>query len=407
VESWIRFAALTTGCHKLLPVYCDLSMKLVLVSSDVVWDKARNAPYNGIQAALDSVIQSGNGVFLVSSHVEPPWLRKFFPLIKFQGCPFKSRQNGQIVQSLLDVNKDNGLKHSDVVVFGVSDADFFMAVHSQTLLARCEWAANKGERIKAYGLPVREPKGIVTLLNILRDNEPWYFQGHGPQLEIFALTDAGTITELDSGALILKAKLKNCLKAGVVQNRKEFIAHLLSSLCATDTARTVDWWAWYPSSKANSEHTEVMREFCRLAQTTFGRKTRGPLFVRHKTAAARHMQKGSRTDPRMQIESVHLNPDYRGHLEGKTVAILDDYLTYGLSFGVASAILKKAGVARVLGIAMGKFGDCAEVYDIAIEQDDVFAPITAFKSEGYHDMMGKTSSAAQKDFTDKFKYLLS
>src|SRR5438067_1410111 len=105
-------------------------MKLVLTSTDVLWDKSKNAPYAGIEAALNSVIQGGNAVFLVSSHREPPWLRQHFPLIKFQHCPFKSRRNGQIVQDILNVNKNNGLKPSDVVIFGVSDADFFMAVHS-------------------------------------------------------------------------------------------------------------------------------------------------------------------------------------------------------------------------------------------------------------------------------------
>ena len=54
-------------------------MKLVLVSSDVLWDKSQNSPYEGIQATLDSVLKDGNDVFLVSSHAEPPWLKKLSP----------------------------------------------------------------------------------------------------------------------------------------------------------------------------------------------------------------------------------------------------------------------------------------------------------------------------------------
>jgi len=380
-------------------------MKLVLVSSDVLWDKSRNSPYDGIQAILNSVLKDGNEVFLVSSHAEPAWLKKVFPKIKFQSCSFQERRNGQIVQDILDANKQDGLRHSDVVILGASDPDFFMAVNSRTLLCRCEWAP-KGDRIKFYGLPVREPKGIPTLVNILRDKQPWYFQLQTSDLDIFALTDAGTITELNLRARILKDKLKSCLKSGIVQNRKEFIAHLLSSLCATDAARAVDWWGWYPSSEANNEDSEVMGNFCRFAQTTFGRNTRGALFVRHKDAPPRHLQESNRTDPTDQIQTVHLNPKYRGYLEGKTVAVLDDYTTHGLSFGVASAILKKAGVAKVLGIAMGKFGSRGEVYKINITQDDVFIPITGFQNRGYRDMVGTINTAAQKDFTEKFKFLL-
>jgi hypothetical protein len=379
-------------------------VKLILVSANALWDKKSNAPYECISDSLQTVVNRGNAVFLVSSHAEPPWLKKHFEFVRFQPCSFKTRQSGDIIQALLDANTKNGLRHSDVMVLGSCNADLFMAANSRTLLVRCDWVELE-DRIKNYGLSLREPKGISKLVEILADNEPWYFHWGASNMEVFALTDAGTIGELDSGIIKLKARLKGCLKEGRIQNRKEFIAHLLSSLYATDSVRSVDVWGWYPSSTARNEKNEVMTEFCSLARTTFGRKTKGPLFVRHQTASKRHFQKGNRMDPREQIQTVYINPAYRNLLNGKTVAVLDDYLTYGLSFGVASAMLFTAGVNKVIGIAMGKFGHCAQTYNIQIH-DDVYAPIHNFRDGGHCEMRGKTSGAAQADFAKKFQHLM-
>jgi hypothetical protein len=379
-------------------------VKLVLVSTNVLWDDRARAPHSQIQDALKAIVAQGHAVCLISSHNEPVWLKKYFSFVQFQTCSFQCRQSGQIVQSILDANTKNSLKHSDVIVLGASNADLFMAANSQTLLARCNWV-HLEDRIRNYGLPVREPKGISKLIEFLRDRDPWYFHWQASDTEVFSLTNAGTIGELDAGIVRLNVKLKGCLKEGKIQNRKEFIAHLLSSLYATDTVRSIDVWGWYPSSVAGNENNEVMREFCTLARTMFGRRTKGPLFVRHKTASARHRQKGDRTDPSEQIQTVHINPAYKGLIEGKTIGVLDDYLTHGLSFGVASSLLFKAGAKKVVGITMGKFGHCAQVWDIQIH-DDAYAPIRNFRDSGYYEMRGKTSSAAQAGFAKKFQHLM-
>jgi hypothetical protein len=62
-----------------------------------------------------------------------------------------------------------------------------------------------------------------------------------------------------------------------------------------------------------------MDDFVDLARETFKRRTRGPLFIRHTTAAKRHRQPGrDRTDPSSQIKTIHINPEYRGKLAGAT-----------------------------------------------------------------------------------------
>jgi hypothetical protein len=380
-------------------------MKLVLVSSAVLWDKARGAIYPDVASSLEKLSQQKDAIFFVSSHKEPPWLKANFPFVRFQPCDYKTKQSGEIVQRLLDANKGK-LKHSDVVVLGGTNADFFMAVQSQTLLVRCEWTPLE-DRIRHYGIPLREAKAIPQLVEVLRDKEPWYFKYTSKFLDVFSLTNSGTIGETDAGILQLIDRLKGCLKEGAVRNRDEFTAHLLSSLYVTDAFREVDWWGWYPSSQIITG-PEVMESFCTLARTTFHRNSKGPLFTRHKSTIRRshHRKEIDNDDPTSEITTLHLNPAYEGHLEGKTIAVLDDYLTYGLSFGVASALFKKAGVSKVLGVAMGKFGNRGLVYDIQINTDKIYQPITDFTASTTHSMNGEVRKAAQQDFAAKFKHLL-
>ena len=55
------------------------------------------------------------------------------------------------------------------------------------------------------------------------------------------------------------------------------------------------------------------------------------------------------------LDSININPYYRGKLSGKTVCILDDYVTNWPSFEALRNLLLKAGVARVIFVAIGRF----------------------------------------------------
>lgn len=108
-----------------------------------------------------------------------------------------------------------------------------------------------------------------------------------------------------------------------------------------------------------------------------------PLFIRHRPSLKRSDKscKESREDPSDQIKSIHINPFYRERIKKRNVFIIDDCTTYGVSFSVAYALLKKAGANSVTGIALGKFGNCLKFYNIEIESDP-FNPINNYKFKG-------------------------
>jgi hypothetical protein len=378
--------------------------KLILTSKAAILD-ATGKPYPGVIEALREVYTNGSPT-IVLSNLPKPRLWDDHGFLKFHECGFiRSRGSGKIVGEILAGSANKGLRHSDIIVLGAKDRDFFMAVNSRSLLIRCDWAAPLEDRIANYGVPFAKPANIPAVVRLLEGGAPWYFVHTGGFLTIYAQTNAGTKFETDAKMIRLVESLRNCLKSGAAHLAKAFMLHFLSSIYSTEQFSDVDVWGFYPSSNSTNIEEEIMADFCREARVTFGQRTRGPLFIRHKASPRRHLGGGDRTDPTSQLATVHLNPRYRGRLQGKTVAVLDDYLTYGVSFGVAAALLKSAGAAHVFGAALGKFGSCANCYRISINSDP-FAPLDDYSAHGYTYMDGQIDANAQSSFLDKFLPLL-
>lgn len=77
--------------------------------------------------------------------------------------------------------------------------------------------------------------------------------------------------------------------------------------------------------------------------------------------------------------------------------MIDDVTTYGVSFGVAAAFLRKAGAASVTGVGLGKFGNQLRHCDIDISSDP-FKPVVAggFTIGETTWLQGTTSAVAQQ-----------
>lgn len=145
------------------------------------------------------------------------------------------------------------------------------------------------------------------------------------------------------------------------------------------------FWGVFPSSASDNSDSEVLSDFTHRLRTTVSKvrmaRKGEPLFVRHKPSTKRSSA-GSRTDrldPTEQIETIHLNPKYRGNLTGRNVIVVDDCTTHGVSFGVAAALLRKAGANSVTCIALGKFGRSLRDYQIDITSDP-FQPLNLAKN---------------------------
>lgn len=376
-------------------------IKLILLSSGVVWDSEkmsiRTEVLDALKVAKDTEVQ----IELVSIGPKPAWIEQTDGVVGFFRCAAGDRKSGRFIDKLIEHNKKLDLKKSEILILGAKDADFFMAVNSQTLFVCAGWIPDLEEKPKLYGVRIDTPGSLNLVLNLLRSKEPWYFQSNAQTQKTFALTNAGTFGVTDEQTVKVVEALRSCLKDGFEKRKATFIVHLLSSLNVTERFRAAKWWGWYPSSESSDS---VMKDFATLAREQFKRLTRGPILIRHRPTQKRHTQRGAnRTDPSQQLETIHVNPEYRDRLKGETVVILDDYLTYGVSFGVANALLRKAGAADVICVAMGKFGDRAQSYDIEIS-GDVFRPLSKedFRLIGIDSLPGEVEGQAQLDFVEKF-----
>lgn len=161
-------------------------------------------------------------------------------------------------------------------------------------------------------------------------------------------------------------------------------------------------WGVYPSSGNTNRSDEVLSDFTHRLRTTVSRvwyaSREEPLFIRHSASVKRSsgQSQGDRTDPTGQVTTIHLNPFYADKIGGKNVVVIDDCTTYGVSFGVAAALLRSAGARSVRGIALGKFGNRLGHYNIQISTNP-FAPVdqAGFQVISEQQFIGQTDHTAQ------------
>ena len=349
----------------------------------------------------------GSHVFVsVSDRPAPSWFKTNFPWLKYCNAPSfggGSRKSGKFVAGLLDLNKTLNLRKSQLVMLGYGEADVPMYANSQSVLIRCDWRSDLHPKIRPYGIPCPTVSALPPILKLLNEEHPWFFTHTDNVCDTYCLTNAATRVGSDEELKALAAQLQSCLKAGNPKKRQEFIVHLLSSFYATDIFRAADLWSYYPSSKSANDGTELICDFVELARTTFNRrKKEHPLFIRHTPTSARHSSpQAKREDPASQIQSIHLHPDYDGSLRGKTVVVLDDYTTTGVSFSVAAAFLRKAGAAKVLAVAMGKFPRTSYIQEIELGSSP-FARVQNYRITRTTSQAGTHAPEASEAFKRKF-----
>lgn len=380
-------------------------MSKLLITSTATLTDARSQPLLRVCAVLQALTDKHN-VMCISSHTCPAWFPSLLPQVQFVNTTSAARQSGECVHELVKLNKELDLKYSDIIILAGKDADALLSFNSQTVLLRAEWSTwFEEERFKHYGVAVKEPEHIERYIDLLESEEPWYFTHPGTDETeaIYALTNAGTMRE-DAEAVALAHRLRSCLKSGTTRDQDAFKLHLLSSICFGDIFRSKDVavWGFYPSSDSTNKREEVMAEFADAVRITFKSRRKDPLFIRHKQSVKRHAGgSAGREDPTSQLSTLHVNPVYKGKLKGKHAVVFDDYLTYGCSFGVASALLRAAGAKDVTCIAMGKFGRSANAYMIEVLSDP-FRPMTNWKTHSIEKLLGQQSNAAELSFVTKF-----
>lgn len=323
--------------------------------------------------------EAGNHpVGMVSNHKKPVWFDSSFAGTGVQFLRVPGRQSGAIIA---DNAKAFGLKAFDVLVLAATLDDVQMGKNGGAILVAAGWSNNS--KVAALGIRIASPQELGKIIALTSGwTGQWWYSGTMSKYSIRALSDLSHFNKSTAQEVFAK-RLTNTVKNGGTRLNALLTVTARSLLTDGQGKLSSQLWAAYPSSSSTNDDTEVLSDFTHRLRTTVSNvqmcKKGEPLFIRHTHSIKRSKSKSvDRTDPTDQLLSLHLNPFYKekDRLKNKNVVVVDDCTTYGVSFGVAAALLHSAGAKSMKGVALGKFGDQLRHYDIEILSDP-FKPITS------------------------------
>lgn len=346
--------------------------------------------------ALKILVAGGTPVVLVSNQPQPQWSANAFAGTGVTFIRRRGRQNGRIVR---EQAAQLGIAPHELFVLASSAEDMQMGKNGGAILIAGGWSQDRD--VKALGIQVAHAAELVKTLQLIDDwKGKWWFTATAPNYEVRALADlSGKYVEAEQQQFA--ARITHAAKQGGV-GLNPLLAVAVRSLMG-DQVHTVrnQFWGVYPSSHSDNTDQEVLSDFTHRLRTTLGRyqmaRRDTPLFIRHRPSTKRSKAPGAdREDPTEQIRTLHLNPAYEGNIHGRHVYVIDDCTTYGLSFGVAAAFLRKAGAASVTGIALGKFGNRLSRFDLEVASDP-FRPVHDFAFLGHQAFGNPGDVTARQD----------
>jgi hypothetical protein len=378
---------------------------LILLTSPAALILKGSAPDPKLVALLKKVRDS-HPVGLVSNGAEPAWFEPTFKGSNVQFVHEAGRQNGEIVSRNAKKFKLNSF---DVIVLATKSEDVQMGKNGGAVLIGAGWSADPA--VKALGIDVSSPAQLSEVIELISKwDGKWWFAGDGDLYDVRALIDLSTFGKSMDQATFAQ-KVTETVKGGGTRLSALLAATAKSLLMDGVGSKPHLLWGVYPSSHKHADDSDVLNDFTHRLRTTVSKVRFAardePLFIRHTASAKRSAGgAGNRLDPTDQVRTLHLNPYYRtgNRLSGRNVIVVDDCTTYGLSFGVAAAFLRKAGAASVTGVALGKFGNQLRHHNIEINSDP-FKPVSKsnFTLHDADHFDGDTSSAAQQVLRDLIK----
>ncbi len=315
---------------------------------------------------LAAIRGQGTPVYVVTNQGVPDGVIKVLGGLNIAYIHAKGRQKGHPVR---EIAQSLQINPHDVMVLAVNEVDMQMAKTGGAILIEGTWSTDK--RVAGLGMKVDTIDQLREVIDVTRGwTSQWWYRGQGSLYDVRALVDLSSNRYVSNDQAAFARKVTNTAKSGGAR-----LTALLAVACRSMKMDNILdgklFWGVFPSSASANDDTEVLSDFVQRLRTAASgvhfAKRGEPLFIRHTKSVKRSTSNvGDRTDPSNQIETLHLNPAYKSQLKGRNVIVVDDCTTYGVSFAVAAAFLYAAGVKKVVGIALGKFGNRLEHTNISI-----------------------------------------
>jgi len=253
-----------------------------------------------------------------------------------------------------------GLATNELLYVGDSRQDMITASHSKVVYIHAAWTGTTS----AYGFQAPAPGWVAAVVaHIFRKQHPWGWTlsqpaDGGRTIRQLALVDVNVVKqEAIQNDLLAMLKDRREPLVGLMPLREFVILHLTASIYADGLQDQTDTWGTMPSH--DGQRTGGMAHSLDTVAKLFRDHYDGELLIRHRPAQhssdARN-QHGMSGAIANQVATLHLNPAAMGKIAGRTVLLIDDFLTKGVSTGVGRLLLRMGEAKDVVTVATGKYG---------------------------------------------------
>lgn len=385
-------------------------MKLLLTSADLLLNCADTHDCeHAIKVLKELTNKDCKIVFTSSQQNKLDKLPKEFQKVKISRG-FK--MSSGFIEAILE--KTDFDSPQDIIVLGANDSDCIMAFNNKLLLFSAQWLSHDATNNKVfqYGIGLKNPDSLTLLIdNFLQmEANPWYYNIKvSDTTTLYSLTSANTGMEGITGDQAeLVETFKEHLKEGKGDNRVHLLAYFMVSCHYNlEELREVNYIGIYPSSSSTENpDLEYFKETLRHQHKIMFSE---PLLIRTKPTIKRH-KKGKDTrlaeGCTLQFDSIIINPSLKGHLEGKTICIIDDFTTHGTSCETVRHLFEHEKVKSIIFITLGKFSRKYYKYDYEIS-GDVYSNYT-FKELSSPTVLSGTfnTSKSAKELVERLGHIL-
>ncbi|MFJ6032523.1 hypothetical protein ACIQFL_19280 [Bacillus toyonensis] len=259
-------------------------------------------------------------------------------------------QRGKLSKKFIDKTTKN------FMLIGAVDVDIRIAANNKILLIHPLWIENVEPNIEKYGFKLRSFKQVVQCIDILNlDNQLFYDFQVDEKTRMIAVSNANKYYVVENEAEMIK-KYKNTLKFGNNDYKYAVYFHYLTMIIGMQEFNDVDYWMCVPSSSGTNDNN--IYDIVKRTRYLLNNRKSDELFIRHTPSQkSTYMSSSDRINEgcKRHLETIHLNPKYKGKLKGQKICVIDDYVTYGPSFESIRNLLIKEEVSEIILVAIGTF----------------------------------------------------
>lgn len=259
-----------------------------------------------------------------------------------------------------------------LLMIGDDAPDWQSAINSATVYLHAKWMGPLPERVTAIGAP--EPQSVWRFAtHFLLVPPRWEYAFDVPEIGLSVRSLLGSDVRLPASSETISKRsapftlqdiftYNNKVKVGPYSGRDLLMLHAITSLYLEGLIEPRSWFAVYPSSTPGKK-SPILREFLESVAKLFHGYFKEDLLVRAAKAVDSSLEKATAKKegraPNIpetnQTNTVHVHPDYKSKLRGRSVIVFDDFTTSGSSLEWARNLLYAAGARHVTLLTIGKY----------------------------------------------------